>query len=377
MEKNIKIYIVDKDEQSFFIIEHYLKDLSFPAEIKNLYSLSDAEDCINDFDLNIFIIDVSENVDFYISQVNDFEKRHDNCKFVISSYSLKTDEIIKFLRRSKKDFIEKPVIKNELLQIIEEIVIKKTSDQDFSGHGKIISVFSNKGGLGKTTFAVNLAKELANKEKYENVALVDFNMFLGDVTTFLDLNPTFDLKYISEKACKNESIEDLMMRYSDTNLYIIADSPYRDFSENISKENIIGLFNILRKTYKYIVIDGSSAITDNMKNLFTFSDLIILISEAKLPALRNCKKCLDLFNRFNVAKKTEIILNRFSFSDECTIDDVEEVLQKRVYSVIPNDWKSVTDCINRGVTLGEAHPNTAIYDSFSELAGMVADKLCR
>lgn len=377
MDKNIKIFIVNHDEQTSLIIEHYLTELTVPVEVKKIQFLSDSEYFLNNTDLNIFVVDVSDDTEKHVNKINEFEQKYPNCKFIISSYGLKPDNIVKFLRRSKKDFIEKPIARNQFLKIVNEIIEKKTSEQDFSGQGKIISIFSNKGGLGKTTFAVNLSKELANRNKYEKVVLVDFNMFLGDVTTFLDLTPQFDLNFIADKAAKNEDIEEFTTQYANSNLFVIADSPYRDFSENLSKDKIIKLFNLLRKKYKYIIVDGSSAITENMKNLFDFSDLIILVSEAKLPALRNCKKCLDLLSRFKVANKTEIILNRFSFTDECTIDDVEEVLQKRIYSVIPNDWLCVTDCINQGLTIGEVYPNTAIYDAYSELAEMVADRLCR
>ena len=377
MDKKIKFYIIDNDENSSLIIENYLQELSCDCSINKLISLKEVSICDED-SLNIFIIDVSENTEDMIFQIDEFEQKYKNCKFILSSnHVLKTDYIIRFLRKTKKDFIEKPIAKNYFLNIVNEIVSKLTSEQDFTGQGKLISVFSNKGGLGKTTLAVNLACELGNLNKQDKIAIVDMNMFLGDVTTFLDVNPPYDMKFIADKINEQSNIIDLTSRYGESNVFIISDSPYREYSSDISKESVVKLFNALRKNFKYIIVDSSSAITDKTKYIFDFSDLILLVSEANLPTLRNCKKCLDFFENINVYNKTELILNRFSYDDDCSSDDVENVLRKNIFKSIPNDWQTVTDSINKGLSISECYPNTAVSEAFVELAGLVTDKLCR
>ena len=199
--------------------------------------------------LNLCIVDVTDNEDVSIAQMDSIESDHPNCKFVVTAYNLKTDYIVKFLRKSKKDFIDKPIAKTRFISVIKEIVDKKLAEQDFSGQGKIISIFSNKGGLGKTTVAVNLAWELGNTCPSEKVAIVDMNMFLGDVTTFLDTTPPYDMNFIIEKLEQVEDITELATRYGNSNLYIIADSPYREIATNISKEDVLKLFNVLRKKF--------------------------------------------------------------------------------------------------------------------------------
>ncbi|MBQ2644608.1 AAA family ATPase [bacterium] len=377
MDKKINIFIIDKDEKSSAIIDYYLKEIAYDFKIFKAVSLIDVENLIDNDCLNIFIIDISDNIDENINKISTIEKNNKNCRFIITSYNLKTDYIIKLLRSSKKDFIEKPIIRNNLINTVNEIINKMTSEQDYSGQGKIISVFSNKGGLGKTTISVNLAMELGNQNKQEKIALIDMNMFLGDVTTFLDINPPYDLYSIAQKAENNKNIVNFTAQYEQTNLFVVADSPYRDFSTNIDKNLIIQLFNSLRKNFKYIIVDCSSAITEKVKYLFDFSDLVLLISEANLPTLKNCKKCLNFFEKIDIKNKVELILNRYSEDDECSIDDIENVLRKEILTVIPNDWYSITDSINKGLTLGECYPNTAVYDAYIELSELVMDKLCR
>lgn len=377
MSRSLKIFIVDKDNITVSIVENYLREVSHDYSLEKCGTLSEAKEKIDENALNLFIVDASENVEQIGTEIDNLEDTFKNCKFIITAYDFKTDNIVRFLRKSKKDFITKPIIKTRFLEIVNEIVEKMTSEQDFSGQGKVISVFSNKGGLGKTTVAVNLGYELARQDRRSKVAIVDMNLFLGDVTTFLDITPPYDLSFLIEKLDQTKDVVDLTTQYSDSNYYVIADSPYRDYSRNITKEDIVKMLNVLRKKFKYIIIDNSSAITGKTKYTLDLSDMILLITEANLPTLNNCKRCLDFFEHIGLQKKTQIVLNRYSSFDECQKQDVADILQKDIFAVIPNDWQTSSSAINKGVTIGETNPFSDIYYSFGELANSVARKLCR
>lgn len=377
MSRSLKIFIVDKDNITVSIVENYLKEVTHDYSLEKCGTLSEAKEKIDENALNLFIVDASENVEQIGTEIDNLEDTFKNCKFIITAYDFKTDNIVRFLRKSKKDFITKPIIKTRFLEIVNEIIEKMTSEQDFSGQGKVISVFSNKGGLGKTTVAVNLGYELARQDRRSKVAIVDMNLFLGDVTTFLDITPPYDLSFLIEKLDQTKDVVDLTTQYSDSNYYVIADSPYRDYSRNITKEDIVKMLNVLRKKFKYIIIDNSSAITGKTKYTLDLSDMILLITEANLPTLNNCKRCLDFFEHIGLQKKTQIVLNRYSSFDECQKQDVADILQKDIFAVIPNDWQTSSSAINKGVTIGETNPFSDIYYSFGELANLVARKLCR
>ena len=377
MSRSLKIFIVDKDNITVSIVENYLREVNYDFSLEKCGTLSEAKEKIDENALNLFIVDTSENVEQIGTEIDNLEDTFKNCKFIITAYDFKTDNIVRFLRKSKKDFITKPIIKTRFLEIVNEIVEKMTSEQDFSGQGKVISVFSNKGGLGKTTVAVNLGYELARRDRRSKVAIVDMNLFLGDVTTFLDITPPYDLSFLIEKLDVTKDVVDLTTQYSDSNYYVIADSPYRDYSRNITKEDVVKMLNVLRKKFKYIIIDNSSAITGKTKYILDLSDMILLITESNLPTLNNCKRCLDFFEHIGLQKKTQIVLNRYSSFDECKKQDVADILQKDIFAVIPNDWQTSSSAINKGITIGETNPFSDIYYSFGELADLVARKLCR
>lgn len=376
MNRDLKIFIVDKDNITVSIIENYLKEIDFNYSLIKGSSLSNVKGNIDTEALNLFIVDSSENIEQLEKDIDEIEDNFQNCKFIITNYDFKTDNIIKFLRKSKKDFITKPIIKTRFLEIVNEIAEKMTSEQDFSGQGKVISVYSNKGGLGKTTIAVNLGYELAHRNKQAKVCIVDMNFFLGDVTTFLDIIPPYDINFLIEKMDKTPNIIDLTTQYSNSNYYVIADSPYRDYTKNVSREGIIKMLNALRKVFNFIIIDNSSAITEKTKYILDLSDLVLLVTEANLPTLNNCKRCLDFFEHIGIQKKFQIVLNRYSNSDECKTHDVADILQKNIFSIIPNDWQTASSAINKGITIGEVNPFSDIYYAFGELANLVEKESC-
>ena len=375
MKKLLKVFIVDKDETSSALISSYLYDSGCKLTVERFENLSSAKKLIDINAINLFIVDTYGKEDDCLAEIDDIENTFKNCKFIITSYNLKTDFIIKCLRNSKKDFIEKPIIKKNFIEIVKEIYEKMTSDQDFSGHGKVVSVFSNKGGLGKTTISVNLAWQLSCDNPSNKVIVLDMNTFLGDITTFLDISIPYDINFIIEKIQSGVPIFDIINTYDNSNLYIAANSPYCENDNNILSSNMLKFFNV-RKFFKYIIVDTSSAVTEQTKQIFDISDMILLVTEANLPVLNNCKRCLDYFEKLDLIKKTELILNRYSYDDDCSLQDVESVLKKEVFTGLPNDWKTTLDSINKGLTISENSPNTDINDAYIELAQLVMKKLC-
>ena len=376
MKKDIKVFIIDKDEISASVIFSYLKETEIDMNIGIYNKLEQAENDISDKDLNIFIVDISENAEFISEQIERTENKYQNCKFIITSYKLNSDIMVKFLRKSKKEFFEKPLIKGDFISKFSQMINKLTSEQDFTGHGKIITVYSNKGGLGKTTIAVNLAMELALSDKTKKTVIVDINSYLGDVTTFLDMTPTYDIHYIADKLFSSPNLSEIISSYKGAdNLYVLADSPYRENSNDIPSNALVNLFNALRKEFEYIVVDCSSAITDKTKVLFELTDKILLITVANLPTVNNCKKCLDFFEKNKINSKLLMVLNRYSQTDECSITDIEEYLLYNFSATVPNDWHTVSGSINKGITVSEFAKDSVVSNSFGRLARIIKDSL--
>ena len=149
---------------------------------------------------------------------------------------------------------------NEFLQSVEKLKDLILGNINDTTKCKVITTFSNKGGIGKTAIATNLAVELANMTK-ERVALVDLNMQMGDVTTFLDLNPSFDTAYVINNLERIDEgfLLSTLEKYNNTSLYVLADPPDLEQAEVITSDNITTLINVLRNVFSYIIIDTTAS----------------------------------------------------------------------------------------------------------------------
>jgi len=327
-------------------------------------------------DKTIFIVDLSSNKQDKLDLILKVTSRCQNCKVLALADSPSVDLIIQIMRAGAREFIPVPIIKNEFFEAINKTIAQFEQTKKVN-KCKIISVFSNKGGIGKTSLATNLALELSKITK-ENVALIDMNFQMGDITTFLDLKPSFNISYMLENIDKiNETfLLSTLERYKNTNLYILADPPYFKQADNIQAKQITKLFNTLKETFSYIIVDAESSF--NAKNIATLdnSDMILLVTVANLPALRNTQRCLELFEKLGYDKeKTQIVVNRYMENDEIKEADVEKVLSKEIYWKIPNNYFAIMSAINKGIPVSVLNGATNVAQSYKDLAQKISDNL--
>ena len=348
------IFVLESNENSAKIIESYIKEIDDDLKIKIFANYQKGLDELKEFENNPIVIADFDNLEY---------------KNIIENLKLYTSKI------GAKEFLPKPIIKNNLLSVVK--VLLNANLVEDSQKSKIITVYSNKGGIGKTTIATNLASELA-KVTRENVVLVDLNLQLGDISTFLNINPTFDVNYVMTKLAEKseESIINAFDRYKNTNLYVLADPSYIEQAEAITPFKIETLFNILRKVFSYIVVDMSSAIDANSLKILDSSDLILFTSIVNIPAIRNCQRCLTLFNSRRYPEgKVRVIINRYMENDEIKIEDIETAIGTKIYWKIPNNYFSIMDAINKGAPVSEISNNSNIANSFRDFATKITDDM--
>lgn len=327
---------------------------------------------------SIFIVDLSNNISEKLDLILKVSNNCPNCKILALSDNPSVDLIIKIMRSGAKEFIPVPLIKNEFFETINKIISQFDEPKKIN-KCKIISVFSNKGGIGKTSLAANLALELSKITK-ENVALIDMNFQMGDITTFLDLKPSFNISYMLENI---EKINEMFLlstleKYKNSSLYILADPPYFKQADNIHPKQISKLFNTLKETFSYIIVDAEASFDGKNIAALDNSDMILLVTVANLPALRNTQRCLELFQKLGYDKeKTQIVVNRYMENDEIKDTDVEKVLSKPIYWKIPNNYFAIMSAINKGVPVSSINSTTNVAQSYKDLAQNISDNLYR
>ena len=325
---------------------------------------------------SILLADLSTYKQQKLELILKVTKECKSCKVLALSDNPSVDLIIEIMRAGAKEFVPIPIIKSEFFESVNKL-LSEFNETKKTNNCKIISVFSNKGGIGKTSLATNLALELSKITK-ENIALIDLNFQMGDITTFLDLKPSFNISYMLENLDKiNETfLLSTLERYKKTSLYVLADPPYFKQADNIQPRQITKLFNTLKETFSYIIVDAEASFEGKNIAALDNSDLILLVSVANLPALRNTQRCLELFEKLGYDKeKVKIIINRYMENDEIKEADIEKVLSKKIYWKIPNNYFAIMTAINKGIPVSEINDSTNIARSYKDLAQYISDNL--
>lgn len=325
---------------------------------------------------SILLADLSTYKQQKLELILKVTKECKSCKVLALSDNPSVDLIIEIMRAGAKEFVPIPIIKSEFFESVNKL-LSEFNETKKTNNCKIISVFSNKGGIGKTSLATNLALELSKITK-ENIALIDLNFQMGDITTFLDLKPSFNISYMLENLDKiNETfLLSTLERYKKTSLYVLADPPYFKQADNIQPRQITKLFNTLKETFSYIIVDAEASFEGKNIAALDNSDLVLLVSVANLPALRNTQRCLELFEKLGYDKeKVKIIINRYMENDEIKEADIEKVLSKKIYWKIPNNYFAIMTAINKGIPVSEINDSTNIARSYKDLAQYLSDNL--
>lgn len=377
MMNQISTVILDTEPQSIEVLNLYLKELDYVQVTSTFTDILQGYNFILENRPAFVIVDISKKSELVLDIINKISVNHKTCKIIVTSSNYSSEMIIRAMRAGAREFLPKPIIKEDFLEALDKLKDSLTGLNPEGNKCRIITTFSNKGGIGKTAIATNLALELANITK-EKVALVDLNLQLGDVTTFLDINPSFDISYVINNLSRIDEtfLLSTLEKYKDTSLYILADPPYLEQAEDITAEQIATLFSVLKQTFSYIVVDTGSNFDGKTITALDNSDLILLITIVNLPAVRNCQRCLDLFERLGYEKeKTKIILNRFMENDEIKSEDVEDVLGRKIYWKIPNNYFTIMSAINKGIPVGVINSESNISHSYRELAAMLSDNI--
>ena len=269
-----------------------------------------------------------------------------------------------------RDFLTKPPMGDELISAIRRAGSMAQTERSKSAQvqiapipgtatsimgygvpkGKIVTIYSPKGGTGCTTLAVNLALTLNNEDT--RVALVDGNLQFGDVAVFINeqgKNTIIDLAPRAEEL-DPEIVEEVMLKHAASGLHVLAAPSRPEYAEKVSSSQFAKVLEYLRQMYAYVIVDTAALLTDVTLSAIDVSDLLVLVTTQDIPSIKNCRLFLDLLQTLGIERERVLfVMNRYDKRINITPDRVTENLKQEVASVIPLDEQTATKAVNRGV----------------------------
>lgn len=307
-------------------------------------------------------------------------------------------------RAGAVDFVAKPVTGTELSQAIQRAYDKIPAEappvsqqemmyqqmQQMGGmpgmfpmggkrDGAVITVVGLKGGVGKTTVAVNVAVGLAHAGK--SVVLVDGNVLFGDVSVFLNTRSQYSVVDLAREAAASpeaidpEYIQQVVVAHeSGVNLLVAPANPAE--SEPVSQQAMTALLDNLKKHYDFVVVDTSTTFDETLVASIKSADRLLVVTAPTMPALKNTRL---LFNELKALEfpmeSVVVVLNWVDRTTRITTDQINNFLRQTVSVEIPSDPLG-TEAVNQGVPLvtGDAKRSPAVRP-LTGLAQMIREAI--
>lgn len=379
MSEKIKVLIVDDIEATRINISNLL---AFHREVCLLGQADTAPKAIQmakSMQPDIILMDINMPGMDGIEATEILSTEVPGAGIIIISVQGEPEYIRRAMVAGAKNYLPKPFGADELLQAIKQVYEhnqkrKKTGESgtETERQGKIISVFSTKGGVGKTTIASNLAVTLAMSTGAK-VALVDADLQFGDVALFLNILPQVTIADLVQDV---EHLDEKLLNSYMTNYghgVNVLPAPFRpEQAEIITGKHITAILQAMRANFDYIVVDTAPAFTETMLAVLDASDKILVVSVTDLPTIKNIKICLEIMENLEYSKdKIKLILNRAHSESGLDINEVEESLRYKFSATLPSDGKTVVASVNRGIPFVISNPETQVAKSVYRLVRAV------
>jgi len=285
------------------------------------------------------------------------------------------------LRAGVRDVLVEPIDATELVEAVEEVgdslAVAPVAAPRPAEPGKIVTVFSTKGGVGTSVIAANLASTLA-KRTAAPVALVDIDLQFGDAAVLFNMSPRHTIVDAAATTHGDrEVVEQLLQRHDGTGVRLLPAPVDPALADQITSSDVTGVIEALRERCAYVVVDTPSAFNDAVLSSIEMSDAVVFVGCDDVPTVKNMKVGIHALRMLNVPEnRVSLVLNRVEGNSRMQSSEVQKALQFDVAATIPAD-RAVTDSVNRGNPVVVDAPKSKAAKTLEGLADRVIAQSAR
>jgi pilus assembly protein CpaE len=351
-------------------------------EVVRADSLADAETALQHVRRNVRLVVLGPGLP--TSEVLSFAEKVDHERggvgTLLVAEALETGLLREALRAGVSDVLTVSATAEEWDEAIgrarDRIAIEHDLDSDAEAQrGRVVSVFSTKGGSGKSLVASNLAVIAAERSK-QRVALVDLDLQSGDLAIMFQLMPALSIYDAAQGAERLD--EQALHGYFTAHrsgVDLLAAPMEPSLAEQVSASAIDAILDLLPTMYPLTVIDGPPMFTDQMLVALDRSDEIVLVGSMDVPSIKNLKLAISTMAQLgHPREKLRIVLNRADSKVGLRASEVEKSLGVEIDVSIPSS-RDVPLSINQGEPLAASRPRSPVVQSLGQLASAIAPAL--
>lgn len=357
------------------------KLLSFEDDIDVCGTAGDGEQAVEEarrLNPDIVLMDVNMPVMDGIGATEILAQELPGSPVIIMSVQGERDYLRRAMQAGAREFLIKPFSGDELIAALRRVYQLEQKKGAYlakqeraapesapapvhPAHGQVFTVFSGKGGVGKSIVATNLAVALA-QETGGRVALVDLDLQFGDIGVLLNLDYSRSITDLVESAdnLDAEALNDVLASGPGGVRVLLAPiSP--ELADLVNVDLVRSVMAELRKSYDFIVVDTSSHLGEVTLEVIESAQRVIVVAALTIPAIKDAKLTLKVLESLNVdSESVVLVVNRNDAHSDVNRERIEQNLRCPIAGQLPFDSKVLSDAVNRGTPFVTSQPESEI-----------------
>ncbi len=315
----------------------------------------------------VIVVDLDSMTDEALNELLRLREQGLRAWIVVTYQQPSSERLLKAVRMGANDYISNNPTPDEFKGMLARAA-EISGDVGTKLPGRLITVFSNKGGVGATMVTINVAASLAARLP-GSVVVVDLVLQHGDISVFLDVPTSYTVVNLVQELDRTDPsyLKSVLPKHP-SGIYVLP-APYApDEGELITDGQVSRLLRTLRSTFDAVVVDAGNEFNDHTLTALDASDRLLLVTLPNLPSVRNTKRTLELFDRlYYDASKLVIVVNRHDAQEKLSRDAIEGALGRQVHWTIPNDYATVVRATNQGTAIRMIQAKGRLAANFDQL----------
>jgi len=256
--------------------------------------------------------------------------------------------------------------------LIQAAVFEKGRAQETGRDSRVISFYAGRGGVGRTTLAVNLGVSLA--QSGNRTALIDLCLHYGDASLLLNITAKDTLSELVQERSDftMDDIRSFCMQHS-SGLCLLSSPSSPEYAEYVTARHVETLVNLMRPYYDYILLDLPMEMSDNTVAAMENADDILLVCHPDLTNLRSAKMTLGILSALQQHDKVLLTMNA-DRKGLVTANDFIQVLEKPVSFSLPEDVRTTRLSQERGVPFVIGMPRSPMAQGIQRMTRYFAHR---
>jgi pilus assembly protein CpaE len=382
----IRVVVIDDAPRT---VENLSKLLSFEADIEVVGTALNARgglEVVRQSEPDVLLMDVNLPDMDGIRVTEQMASDMPLVPVILMSVQEDREYLRRAMQAGARQYLVKPFSADELVAAVRQVyqmenlkraTVARTGSvpivpdpaSEASGRGTVAIVFSGKGGVGKSTIAVNLAADLAQVTG-QDVALVDLDLQFGDVAVLLGLEPVGTMSDVARAFPNIDGpfLGELMPEAAGVRILAAPLSP--ELADLVSPACARATLDILASAFDYVVVDMAQHLNDVTLEAMDVSDRIYLVTDLNLPAIKDAKLAFRLFDTLGISReKVALVVNRSDAPADHTVAQLEANLRFPASARIPSAGKIVLRSIQKATPFVILDPEAEISLKIRELTG--------